>query len=214
MDHKCFVFRFGDIEVKEREFLLIKSGEAAQVEPKAFRVLLLLLRNPGRLVTKDEILSTIWSDVAVSDDSLTRSIFILRRLLGDDTREPRYIETVHTVGYRFLCEVAVREDGFIAEIETDASVAPGLPGGHVLVASKLMGSAHPQSDRLLHEFEEPVARMQPVSGSRTRQVRTRVSKHGAHSHHRGCCYSCFRCHLVGTKPACCSAQFQGTAAHP
>jgi len=123
MDHKCFVFRFGDIEVKEREFLLIKSGEAAQVEPTAFRVLLLLLRNPGRLVTKDEILSTVWTDAAVSDNSLTRSIATLRRLLGDDKREPRYIATVHTVGYRFLCEVAVREDGFIAEIETDASVA-------------------------------------------------------------------------------------------
>jgi DNA-binding winged helix-turn-helix (wHTH) protein/Tol biopolymer transport system component len=163
MDHKCFVFRFGDIEVKEREFLLIKSGEAVHVEPTAFRVLLFLLRNPGRLVTKDEILSTVWNDVAVSDNSLTRSIFILRRLLGDDIREPRYIATVHTVGYRFLCEVAVREDGFIAEIETDASVAPGLPGGRVLVASKLMGSAHPPSDRVLHEFEEPVARMQPVA---------------------------------------------------
>ena len=55
MDHKCFVFRFGDIEVKEREFLLIKSGKAAHVEPTAFRVLLLLLRSPGRLVTKEEI---------------------------------------------------------------------------------------------------------------------------------------------------------------
>jgi DNA-binding winged helix-turn-helix (wHTH) protein len=110
MDHKCFVFRFGDIEVKEREFLLIKSGEAAQVEPKAFRVLLLLLRNPGRLVTKDEILSTVWTE-AVSDNSLTRSIATLRRLLGDDTREPRYIATVHTVGYRFLCDVQVMTDG-------------------------------------------------------------------------------------------------------
>ena len=110
MDHKYFVFRFGDIEVKEREFLLIRSGEAAQVEPKAFRVLLLLLRNPGRLVTKDEILSKVWTDSAVSDNSLTRSIATLRRLLGDDTREPRYIATVHTVGYRFLCDVQVITD--------------------------------------------------------------------------------------------------------
>jgi DNA-binding winged helix-turn-helix (wHTH) protein/Tol biopolymer transport system component len=117
MDHKCFVFRFGDIEVKEREFLLIKSGQAAHVEPTAFRVLLLLLRNPGRLVTKDEILRSVWTDAAVSDNSLTRSIATLRRLLGDDKREPRYIATVHTVGYRFLCNVQVMAD--MAGIATD-----------------------------------------------------------------------------------------------
>src|ERR1700722_6577514 len=122
MDHKYFVFRFGDIEVKEREFLLIKSGEAAQVEPTAFRVLLLLLRNPGRLVTKDEILSTVWSDAAVSDNSLTRSIAILRRLLGDDKREPRYIATVHTVGYRFLCDVRVTTDAAGVATENEGAV--------------------------------------------------------------------------------------------
>jgi DNA-binding winged helix-turn-helix (wHTH) protein len=111
-EHKFFVFRFGDIKVSEREFLLIKAGEAVAVEPKAFRVLLFLLRNPGRLVSKDEIVSAVWNDCSVSDNSLTRSITTLRRLLGDDTREPRYIATVPTVGYRFLCEVEATEDGF------------------------------------------------------------------------------------------------------
>jgi DNA-binding winged helix-turn-helix (wHTH) protein len=103
------VFRFGDIEVREREFLLVKAGETLPVEPKAFRVLLFLLSNPGRLVTKDEILNGVWNDCSVSDNSLTRSIATLRRLLGDDTHEPRYIATVPTVGYRFLCPVHVSE---------------------------------------------------------------------------------------------------------
>ena len=48
---------------------------------------------------------------AVSDNSLTRSIALLRRLLGDDSRDPRYIATVPTVGYRFLCDVKIVEDG-------------------------------------------------------------------------------------------------------
>ena len=108
--HKFFVFRFGEIEVREREFLLIKAGEALQVEPKAFRVLLFLLRDPGRLVSKDEILNAVWNDCSVSDNSLTRSIATLRRLMGDDPREPRYIATVQTVGYRFLCPVEVCEE--------------------------------------------------------------------------------------------------------
>ncbi len=104
-EHKPFVFRFGEFEVREREFLLIKAGEAVPVEPKAFHVLLFLLRNPGRLVRKNEIVQAVWGDTSVTDNSLTRSIATLRRLLGDDAREPRYIATVQTVGYRFLCRV-------------------------------------------------------------------------------------------------------------
>ena len=95
---KYFVFRFADAEVREREFLLMKAGERRQVEPKAFRVLSYLLRNPGRLIPKDEIVGSVWNDSAVSDNSLTRSISQLRRVLRDDSREPLYILTVPTVG--------------------------------------------------------------------------------------------------------------------
>jgi Tol biopolymer transport system component/DNA-binding winged helix-turn-helix (wHTH) protein len=109
-EHKFFVFRFGDFKVSEREFLLVNATETVPVEPKAFRVLLFLLRNPGRLVSKDEILGAVWTDCSASDNSLTRSIATLRRLLGDDAREPRYIATVQTVGYRLLCNVEVLQD--------------------------------------------------------------------------------------------------------
>jgi DNA-binding winged helix-turn-helix (wHTH) protein len=112
IEHKPFVFTFADVEVREREFCIVKAGEVLPVEPKAFRVLVFLLRNPHRLITKDELLDAVWNDCAVSENSLTRSIAHLRRLLGDDTREPRYIATVPTVGYRFLCDVKAEEDGF------------------------------------------------------------------------------------------------------
>jgi DNA-binding winged helix-turn-helix (wHTH) protein/Tol biopolymer transport system component len=111
MGHKFSVFKFDDIEVREREFLLVKGDKTVPVEPKAFGVLLFLLRNPRRLVTKDEIINAIWNDCAVSDNSLTRSVATLRRLLGDDSREPRFIATVPTVGYRFLCDVVAVEEG-------------------------------------------------------------------------------------------------------
>ena len=107
---KSFVFRFGDVEVREREFSLIKAGEVLPVEPKAFRVLLILLQNPHKLISKEELLNAVWGDVAVGDNSLARNIALLRRLLGDETRKPRYIETVATVGYRWLCPVEQRED--------------------------------------------------------------------------------------------------------
>ena len=97
------VFRFGDVEVREREFRLIKAGEVIPVEPKAFRVLLFLLHNPQKLITKEELLNAVWGEIAVSENSLARSIALLRRLLGEDTHEPRFIETVSTVGYRLIC---------------------------------------------------------------------------------------------------------------
>jgi DNA-binding winged helix-turn-helix (wHTH) protein len=79
--NKPFVFTFADVEVREREFCIVKSGEVLPVEPRAFRVLLFLVRNPHRLITKDELLNTVWNDYTVSENSLTRCIALLRRLL-------------------------------------------------------------------------------------------------------------------------------------
>ena len=102
---KSLVFKFGDVEVREREFSLVKAGEAAAIEPKAFRVLLYLLRNPQRVVTKKELMDAVWGDAAVTESSLTRAVAKLRKLLEDDFLEPQYIATVATVGYRFVCDV-------------------------------------------------------------------------------------------------------------
>jgi TolB-like protein/DNA-binding winged helix-turn-helix (wHTH) protein len=107
--NKSFVFKFADVEVREREFCLVKAGEVLPVEPKTFRVLLFLLRNPQKLIAKEELLNAVWGDAAVTESSLTRTIAQLRRLLGDEVRNPRYIETVATVGYRFLCPVDVSD---------------------------------------------------------------------------------------------------------
>ena len=104
------VFKFADVEVREREFSLVKAGEALPVEPKAFRVLLILLRNPQKLLPKEELLNAVWGDTAVSENSLARSIALLRRLLGDEARDPQFIETVATVGYRWVSKVEVSEE--------------------------------------------------------------------------------------------------------
>src|ERR1700758_1150690 len=97
MPGKSFVFRFGDVEVREREFTLIKAGEVLAVEPKAFRVLLILLRNPQKLISKEELLNAVWGDASVTENSLTRSIALLRKSLGDEARTPSFIETIATV---------------------------------------------------------------------------------------------------------------------
>ena len=57
--NKHNIFRFADVEVREREFSLLKEGKVLAVEPKAFRVLLLLLRNPQKLISKEELLNSV-----------------------------------------------------------------------------------------------------------------------------------------------------------
>lgn len=107
---KSLVFRFAEVTVREREFAIVKAGQVQQVEPKAFRVLLILIRNPNKLIAKEELLNSVWGETAVTENSLARNIAVLRRLLGDDPRAPRFIETVSSIGYRFICPVEVAEE--------------------------------------------------------------------------------------------------------
>jgi Tol biopolymer transport system component/DNA-binding winged helix-turn-helix (wHTH) protein len=136
MASKSFVFSFGDVEVREREFTLTKAAEILPVEPKAFRVLLVLLRNPQKLIAKEELLNTVWGDSAVTENSLTRSIALLRKVLGDHTRNPRFIETVATVGYRFVCKVEVSEEASGILGPTDQLTANGSLVGESATAEK------------------------------------------------------------------------------
>jgi Tol biopolymer transport system component/DNA-binding winged helix-turn-helix (wHTH) protein len=86
-------------------FRVTKAGRPVPLEPKAFEVLLVLVENPGRLIEKRELLERVWPDTVVTESAMTRVIADLRRALGDQAREARYIETVPTKGYRFVAEV-------------------------------------------------------------------------------------------------------------
>jgi DNA-binding winged helix-turn-helix (wHTH) protein/Tol biopolymer transport system component len=127
MGNKPFVYRFGEFEVREHEFSLTKAGVALPVEPKAFRALLFLLRNPQKLIPKEQLVHAIWGETAVADGSLTRCIWLLRRLLSDDFNDPRYIATVATVGYRFICPVEVSEESQ-PQAQPFPDPPPGPPG--------------------------------------------------------------------------------------
>ena len=138
-EQKCFVFRFADVEVREREFRVMRAGAVLPVEPKAFRVLLYLLRNPNKLIPKDELLDAIWGTTAVTENSLTRAVALLRRVLEDDTREPHFIATVATVGYRFVCPVELVEESSgesepkTQPIGNDDGEAPATPVSPIVV---------------------------------------------------------------------------------
>ncbi len=86
---------------------LWRGEDAVRLTNKAFRVLRHLAENPARLVTKDELLDAVWADTNVSEAAMTVCIRELRRVLEDDARDPRIIETVRGRGYRFLPPVSV-----------------------------------------------------------------------------------------------------------
>jgi Tol biopolymer transport system component/DNA-binding winged helix-turn-helix (wHTH) protein len=140
-----FVFRFADVEVREREFAVVRSGSTIPIEPKAFRVLVYLLRNPQRVVTKEELLNAVWADAAVTENSLTRSILKLRRALDDDARDPRFIETVSTVGYRFLSSVTFGEAETVAAPSPLPDEVP--PAQPTIFEPEVASSAHPPKRR-------------------------------------------------------------------
>lgn len=78
------------------------GDRAIRLRPKTFAVLRHLTERPRRLVTKGELLGAVWRGVAVTDDTLTKSIRELREVLGDDPRAPRFIETVPRRGFRWI----------------------------------------------------------------------------------------------------------------
>lgn len=94
--------RFDAIEVDEAAHVLRVDGEERPLEPKAFAVLLELLRQPGQLVGHDALLDAVWGHRHVTPGVVTRAISQLRAALGDDPHHPRYIQTQHALGYRFI----------------------------------------------------------------------------------------------------------------
>jgi TolB-like protein/DNA-binding winged helix-turn-helix (wHTH) protein/Tfp pilus assembly protein PilF len=99
------LYRFDDVEVDVQSFRASKAGQALQIEPKALNLLVFLIEHGGRLVGKRELLDAIWNDAFVTENVLTRAIAQLRKALADDAKEPRYIETVPTLGYRFIADL-------------------------------------------------------------------------------------------------------------
>src|SRR5690349_18705767 len=80
--------------------------QIVKITPKSLAVLRLLAARPGQVVSKEELLQVVWAGTAVSDTALTSCIKELRRALRDDARQPRYLQTVHRRGFRFLATPA------------------------------------------------------------------------------------------------------------
>ncbi|HEV2487491.1 MAG TPA: winged helix-turn-helix domain-containing protein, partial [Terracidiphilus sp.] len=99
------LYGFGPFRVDPEKELLLREGEAVPLAPKAFQVLLVLMRHSKQVVSKDDLLKTIWPDTFVEEANLSRNIFLLRKVLGESPQDHQYIVTVPGRGYRFAEDV-------------------------------------------------------------------------------------------------------------
>ncbi|HRH41744.1 MAG TPA: winged helix-turn-helix domain-containing protein [Pyrinomonadaceae bacterium] len=98
-------FEFAEFYLDAEEKILMRHGQPVSVTPKAFQLLLVLIKNQGRPVKKSEIMKEVWAGSYVEDGNLTFTVNLLRKTLGDDRQNPRFIETIPKHGYRFIAEV-------------------------------------------------------------------------------------------------------------
>jgi transcriptional activator of cad operon len=102
-----------------------RDGETARVEVRTMRLLLCLAEHAGEVVSIDDLLNQVWSGVFVNQDSVYQAVASLRRVLGDDPKQPTYIATVPRLGYRMVAAVSPWADQSIAQTGVQANAQAG-----------------------------------------------------------------------------------------
>jgi Tol biopolymer transport system component/DNA-binding winged helix-turn-helix (wHTH) protein len=119
------LYEFGPYVIDARSRILLKDGATVRLTPKAFDTLLVLVQHASQVVEKEQLLKEVWPDIYVEEGSLSHNIHGLRKVLGDDSSEPRYIETIPKRGYRFVAPVKVsRAEATQSEVSAVESELP------------------------------------------------------------------------------------------
>lgn len=132
------LYEFADFRLDAQSRVLRRGGTAVPLTPKAYDVLLLLIQNTGRIVTKDELMKAVWPDSFVEESNLTQTIFMVRKAL-DETADRRYILTVQGQGYRFLAPVT-EADRSEPELEAPVAVPDAIGAPEITLASHRRGA--------------------------------------------------------------------------
>jgi transcriptional activator of cad operon len=117
--------RVGAWCVDPRSGQISRDGEIVRVEARTMKLLVCLAERAGEVVSIDDLLDQVWSGVVVTPDSVYQAVASLRRLLGDDARQPEYIATVPRLGYRMLAPVSP----WVDDPRVEPSVVPADPVG-------------------------------------------------------------------------------------
>jgi TolB-like protein/DNA-binding winged helix-turn-helix (wHTH) protein len=124
----------GDVRVAPALDEIYKNGATIKLEPRTMRVLVCLAEHAGEVVSVEQLLDEVWKDVVVSPDSVYQSIAALRRILGDDPKEPTYIANVMRRGYRLVAPVKSFADAATPNADTPTDQSPTQAAGGVSLA--------------------------------------------------------------------------------
>ena len=119
------VYEFGPFRMDPDKQVLLRDGQLIAVTPKAFEMLLVLVRRGREVVSKEELLKEIWADSCIEEANLSQQIFKLRKALGDTLEGERYIVTLPGRGYRFAVPVRTITEGgetLIAQMRSRAQI--------------------------------------------------------------------------------------------
>src|SRR6202035_4901479 len=105
------VFQFGEFQIDAKAHTLRREEEIVALNYRAFDVLLYFVQNPGRVLTRDELLKNVWADTFVDENSLAQSISALRRALEEKPGDNSYIVTLPGWGYQFVAPVQIIASG-------------------------------------------------------------------------------------------------------
>jgi DNA-binding winged helix-turn-helix (wHTH) protein/tetratricopeptide (TPR) repeat protein len=153
-------YRFGEYELKVRTRTVSYRGTAVPFEPKTFEVLLHLVANAGRVVTKDELLKAVWPDSFVEESNLTQHVFRLRKALRPQEGDGPYIVTVPGQGYQFSAEV--KSPPLLATIPPGTLEAP-----EEIVVQRIRERSTVVTEEIVHQ---PPAQLAAPSSHRWRMV--------------------------------------------
>jgi tetratricopeptide (TPR) repeat protein/DNA-binding winged helix-turn-helix (wHTH) protein len=109
-DSNQTAYRVGDLEIHPAQKCVRRDQNIVHLRPKSFELLVYLIDNRDRLVTKDELLDYLWKNTSVTESSLVQCVIDVRRVLGDDARSPAFIRTAPKLGYQFIAPVAEVEE--------------------------------------------------------------------------------------------------------
>jgi DNA-binding winged helix-turn-helix (wHTH) protein len=104
-NHVRQFYEFGPFRLDPEKHRLFRYGEPVPLSPKDVEALLVLVRHPGRLLEREELMQAVWADTFVEDANLTVAISHLRKALNQIGETAEYIETIPRVGYRFVADV-------------------------------------------------------------------------------------------------------------
>jgi DNA-binding winged helix-turn-helix (wHTH) protein/Tol biopolymer transport system component len=128
-------YEFANFRLDCAQKRLFRDGVSVPLTPKVFDTLELLVENSARLLEKDELMQRLWPDRFVEESNLTSNIKMLRKALGDDAANPRFIETVPRRGYRFIAAVGEPRQHQISHPDLDSTVeTPSVQRRYILIS--------------------------------------------------------------------------------